>query len=116
RANCVEALNQFVREQRNNDFPIGLAVCCREEDYRELPGRFIFETAIKLLPLTEQQVREYIQLIGSEMSGLQTLLEQDAQLLREAQSPLMLSMMSLTYSLAPQELLKTTSQNAASEV
>lgn len=115
-ADCVEALNEFVKEQRNNDYPIGLAVCCRGEEYWRLPKRFIFERAVKLLPLKEHQIQEYIRLIGSEMAGLQTLLEQDSQLLKEAGSPLMLSMMSITYSLAPQELRKTTSQNEQADI
>jgi DNA polymerase III delta prime subunit len=103
-AGCVRAINEFVKHQREYNFPTGLAVCCREEDYRQLPDRFVFEGAIKLLPLKEQQIRAYFQLLGEDMTGLQTLLEQDPQLLKEAESPLMLSMMSLAYNLAPEEL------------
>lgn len=111
---CIQAINAFVEKQKEQEFPIGLAVCCREEDYHGLNTRFNFDGAIKILPLNADQIKEYIQKVGEGMTGLQTLLEQDSQLLKEAESPLMLSMMSMAYSLASQEMLHTNAESGES--
>ncbi|MFK8113978.1 MAG: CHAT domain-containing protein [Rubripirellula sp.] len=103
RESCVLAINDFMKRQIDHDGRCCLAVCSRFEEYERLESRFAFETAIKLRPLSEQQIRDFLAKFGAEMSGLQKFLESDPQLLEDAQSPLMLGMMSIAYSLNPDE-------------
>jgi hypothetical protein len=53
--------------------------------------------AICLRPLTQRQVEDYLAQFGSELGALRTALEKDQALRDLAQSPLMLSVMTLAY-------------------
>ena len=93
RAACVEAINQFEKE-----FGLaGLVVCCRREEYTNIPVRLKLNAAISLQPLTPKQVDEYLSVSGSRLAGLRSALSEDETLLTLAESPLMLSVMSLAY-------------------
>jgi hypothetical protein len=93
RADCVDAINGFVRD---TGVP-GLAVCSRLNEYTDLPVRLRLQGAIRLLPLTADQVDAALDRVGPALSGLRTALRQDAGLQALAQSPLMVSVMSLAY-------------------
>ncbi|MDM8566340.1 trypsin-like peptidase domain-containing protein [Candidatus Halobeggiatoa sp. HSG11] len=90
RASCVEAINTFVGKYR----PLGLAVCCRLREYKELPLLHL-EGAVCLQPLTEVQINSYLEQTGS--SSLQHLIDQDENLRELAETPLLLDLMSFTY-------------------
>jgi len=93
RAACVEAINKFEKE-----FGLaGLTVCCRREEYTNIPVRLKLNAAIRLQPLTLDQVNEYLSVAGSRLDGLRSALKEDETLLSLAESPLMLSVMSLAY-------------------
>jgi len=88
---CVEAINDF-----GEDFGLtGLVVCSRLQEYTNLPVRLKLSGAICLQPLTPKQVDDYMAAGGPKLDALRTALQRDNTLLSLAQSPLMLSIISL---------------------
>jgi hypothetical protein len=91
RASCVKAINAFVQKYQ----PLGLVVCCRRQEYVELPLRLQLEGSICLQPLTEMQISGYLEL--ANLSSLQILIAQDDNLQELAKNPLLLDLMSFAY-------------------
>ncbi|ESA38772.1 signal transduction protein with nacht domain protein [Leptolyngbya sp. Heron Island J] len=99
RAACVAALNQF-----HQDYGPEMVVCCRIRDYEILPHKLQFQAALYLRPLTDKQILTYLNRPDQGLTGLKSLLEQNAAVqdtttsLRSlARSPLILNIMVLTY-------------------
>ncbi len=92
-ANCINAINQF-REEHGLT---GIVVCGRLEDYEASPVRLKFSGAVRLQPLTAEQIDDFLAQAGDGLSGLRQAIQQDDVLAEMAQSPLMLSVMSLAY-------------------
>jgi hypothetical protein len=90
---CVQAINAFVQENG----PPGLAVCSRSAEYLRLPVRLKLKGAIRLLPLTSKQIADYFQKARPQLAALESALLRDPDLQGLAQSPLMLSVMTLAY-------------------
>jgi GTPase SAR1 family protein len=90
---CACAINDFRREHGLTP----LVVCCRIADYEALSTRLDLEGAVSLKPLTEKQVDDYLGRIGQELAALRTALKDDPILYELAQTPLMLSIMTLAY-------------------
>jgi hypothetical protein len=88
---CVTAINAFVEELN----PSGLVVCCRLNEYRWLPERLKLNGAICLEPLSEVEVGQYLAEGGSKLAALRDAVETDPVLQELAQTPLILSIMSL---------------------
>jgi eukaryotic-like serine/threonine-protein kinase len=99
RAACVETINSFCA----NFGLAGLVVCSRLQEYTDLPVRLKLNAAICLQPLHSEQIDNYVATVGSELDALYAVLRQDETLLTLAQSPLMLSIMTLAYRDAPTE-------------
>ena len=93
RAACVEAINRFTQGAGL----VGTVVCCRLQEYIDLPTRLILNAAVRLLPLSDDQVQNYLKTAGERLIGLQSLLQRDSAMRIEARSPLMLSLMSHAY-------------------
>lgn len=91
RAHCVKAINAFLEEST----PPGMVVACRFAEYEELPTRLRFKGAIKLLPLTTDQIDQYLAATGLE--AICTAVQGDAQLRELARTPLVLNIMVLAY-------------------
>jgi DNA polymerase III delta prime subunit len=100
RSACVKAINAFARDY---GLP-GVVVTSRREEYSQLPARLELHGAILLKPLTDTQISNYLTRAGSQLAALQATLQEDPVLRNQAQFPLMLSIMSMAYSLAPQGL------------
>jgi eukaryotic-like serine/threonine-protein kinase len=90
---CVTAINAFIEEFN----PSGLVVCCRLNEYRWLPKRLKLNGAIRLEPLSKDEVAEYFTKGGAELAGLHKAVNTDQVLEELTQTPLMLSVMSLAY-------------------
>ena len=90
---CVAAINTFIDESK----PSGLVVCCRLNEYRWLPDRLKLNGAIRLEPLSENQVAEYLTKGGPKLAALREAVNTDRVLRELTQTPLMLSIMSLAY-------------------
>ena len=88
---CVAAINAFMDEFN----PSGVVVCCRLNEYRWLPRRLKLNGAIRLEQLGEHEVGEYLAKGGSKLAALREAVTTDPVLQELAQTPLMLSIMSL---------------------
>ena len=93
RAACVEAINTF----RQDHGLVHVVVCSRYADYTMLTVRLKLQGAILVQPLNAQQIDAYVASAGDQLTGLRTALAEDAMLRELAQSPLMLSIMTLAY-------------------
>ena len=93
RAGCVRAINEFISEVGVS----GIAVCSRVTEYVAIGERLRFSGAIRIQPLTEQQIDEYLERAGSGLAALRHEVQKDPVLQDLAGSPLMLSVMTLAY-------------------
>ncbi len=93
RDGCVQALNQFIHGHHKTE----IAVCSRLQDYQDLSEKLLLRTAICVQPLTSEQVSHYFDSVGISLSALKIAVQRDRNLQKLAESPLMLSIMSLTY-------------------
>ena len=89
---CVRAINDFVQE-----YPSGLVVCSRLQEYMSLPVRLKLNAAICLQPLSLDQVEDYLEKAGPSLAALKEALKGDNNLQELIQTPLMLSITSLAY-------------------
>ena len=90
---CVRALNQFIQTHGITE----IVVCSRIRDYEILSERLKLQSAICIQPLTSEQIYQYLEQADEQFTALKTLLERNAELLKLATSPLILSVMSLAY-------------------
>ena len=93
RNDCVKALNQFIQEHGRTE----MVVCSRIRDYEALSERLRLRSAIYVQPLTFQQIDQYLEQGAEQLEALKTLLNHNAEIKKFASSPLILSIMSLTY-------------------
>jgi CHAT domain/NACHT domain len=101
RAACVQAINEFARERSMT----GVVVCCRFNEYIDLPLRLTLNGAIRLRTLTRDRVASYLETTGTRLASLRILLQRDSSLQVLAQTPFVLSMMIRTYQdMPPDEL------------
>src|SRR5271165_2988433 len=88
---CVAAINDFIDESK----PSGLVVCCRLMEYQWLPKRLKLNGAICLESLSSEEVSNYLLRGGPKLAALREAVGADPVLQELAQTPLMLSIMSL---------------------
>ena len=93
RERCVQAINQFSRTHGQT----AILVCSRLKDYDVLVNRLRFQGAVLIQPLTAEQIQTYLGQAGEALRGLREVLGQDKPLQELAQSPLMLSLMTIAY-------------------
>jgi hypothetical protein len=72
-------------------------VCCRLSEYRWLPKRLKLNGAIRIEPLSSEEVRKYLAGGGSKLEALRGAIDVDPVLKDLAQTPLVLRIMSLAY-------------------
>ena len=90
---CVRALNKFIETHNTAE----MVVCSRVKDYEALTERLRLSSAICIKPLSPKQVYSFLAKAGDSLAGLKTLLQQDLELEKFAQTPLILNIMSLAY-------------------
>lgn len=100
RATCATAINAF----RQSHPGVSLLVTTRSQDYRALALRLNLDKAIVLQPLSSDQIDQYLAQRGQRLANLRVALQNDATLRDLAQTPLMLSMMTLAYQQVPDDL------------
>lgn len=99
----MQALNQF-----KQDHGVELVVCSRIKDYEALSNRLNFQSAVYIRLLNLEQIYNYLNSVGADLTGLRTLIVEDTVLQELAQSPLMLNIMTLAYQgVAVENLPKT---------
>ena len=105
RTACIEAINSY--RQEHGLLP--MVVCSRRADYLDLATRIHLDSAVVVEPLTEQQIDSYLKGGGAPLRTLRLALHQNSELRDLAHTPLMLSILTLTYHGMPVEhLLYTT--------
>ncbi len=100
RVACAQAINQF----RQRYLTLPTVVTCRIKDYEALATRLNLSQAIVLQPLNLAQIDEYLGSMGPRLAGLRAALQTDMTLRELAESPLMLSMMTLAYYRMPEQV------------
>lgn len=98
---CITAINAF-----KGQFQTELVVCSRLSDYEKLNNRLNLATAVKLQPLTNEQIKDYLDQENLPLKVLLDTIKNDANLAEMARTPLMLSIMTLAYHGLSQEELK----------
>ncbi len=97
---CVHAINQFQADSR----PPHLVVCCRVAEYQNFGVKLQLHGAIHLLPLGDDQVRDY--LVEAGCQGLWHTIATDSKSMALARSPLLLGIMTVAAAeMAPPEWL-----------
>ncbi|MBK8905723.1 MAG: NACHT domain-containing protein [Anaerolineaceae bacterium] len=100
RVACAQAINQF----RQRYLTLPTVVTCRIKDYEALATQLNLAQAIVLQPLNLEQIDQYLGSMGPRLAGLRAALQTDATLRELAESPLMLSMMTLAYYRMPEQV------------
>ncbi|ABW32834.1 NACHT domain-containing protein [Acaryochloris marina] len=93
RNTCVKALNQFIQTHGRTE----MVVCSRIRDYEALTEELSLRSAIYVQPLTLQQIDDYLERSGDSLANLRSMLSQNSEIKAFASSPLILSIMSLSY-------------------
>ena len=88
----VPTINGFVEEHK-----VPLSVCSRRQEYEQLGTHLKLRGAILIQPLTSQQVAEYLLTTGVDVARIFQALHQDEELQDFAQTPLILSILVLSY-------------------
>ncbi|MBV8770727.1 MAG: NACHT domain-containing protein [Deltaproteobacteria bacterium] len=104
RYSCLTAINEFIGKYG----VVGIAVCSRLAEYSALAahGKLKLNAAIRLRPLSDGQINDYLRNAGSaSLSGLLSMLEEDSVLRALSQNPLMLSIMTRAYEDLPAQAL-----------
>jgi transcriptional regulator with XRE-family HTH domain len=93
RTACIEAINSYRQERGLSS----LVVCSRSTDYLAQATRVQLGCAVEIQPLTDQQIDDYLTSAGEPLEALRMALRQDASLREITSTPLMLSVLTLTY-------------------
>jgi Cdc6-like AAA superfamily ATPase len=93
RVECIRAINAF--QQVHDSVP--LVVCSRTTDYLNQAEKVAVQKAVLIQPLTVQQIDTYLEKAGEQLEGLQVVLRDDPNFREFANTPLMLSILTLTY-------------------
>src|SRR6266487_2083279 len=96
RPRCVQVINSYY-QQRLEEEPVPLVVCCRSREYMALPTRVTLHQAVSIEPLTDIQIVLYLQSAGYQLEALRHTLRNDPALYELAHRPLMLSIFTLAY-------------------
>jgi energy-coupling factor transporter ATP-binding protein EcfA2 len=90
---CLEAINLFHQHYAG----VPLVLCSRKSEYLQQPIRVQLQKAVVIQPLTEQQIETYFQAAHGKLEGVLHLLQRDTALRELAMTPLMLSILALSY-------------------
>lgn len=93
RNDCVSALNKFLDKYGITE----MAVCCRVQDYEALSERLKLRNAICIQPLSSEYINWYLEDVGKSLVGFKKLLQRDKELEKFAKTPLIFSVISITY-------------------
>ena len=93
RARCAEAINAF----RSDHGLMPLVVCSRMTEQRALPIKLRLRGAVVALPLTYEQIDANLERAGPRLAAVRAALQGDTVLQELAATPLMLSIIALTY-------------------
>ena len=105
RTACIEAINAYIPEHT-----APLVVCSRRADYFAQHARLHLNTAVVVQPLTPEQIDAYLGQMKDHLSAIRSAIQQDLVLQELVQTPLMLSILILSFQgHAIEQLLPTSS-------
>jgi DNA polymerase III delta prime subunit len=90
---CIQAINDY--HQGHSLVP--LVICCRVSDYRSQANQLELFRAVAIQPLTTEQITAYFEQIGERVASLRIAFTHDPVLQELATTPLMLTILILTY-------------------
>ncbi len=99
RTACIEAINAYRQEHGL----VSIVVCSRSFDYLALETRILLQSAVIVQPLTLEQIEDYLLSAGEKLVGVRNTFYEDKVLQELATTPLMLSIITLTYAGIPVE-------------
>jgi DNA polymerase III delta prime subunit len=91
---CIDAISTYRKEHL-----VPLVVCSRRAEYEEIERqkRLVLQSAVVVEPLTRQQVETYLVQAGQQLGTVRTVLHANPVLQELITTPLMLSVLTLTY-------------------
>jgi len=91
---CIEAINTYHSKHK-----VRLVVCCRLEEYQALSEqqRLTVQSVVAIQPLSSEQVNDYLARAGEGLAAVQTAMNTNHALQELLTTPLMLSVVALTY-------------------
>lgn len=92
RDECVDAINTFQSEH-----VVELVVCSRIEDYESLEQQLNIPTAVRILPLTLNQINAFVSRDNLKLKAVGATLRNDPTLHKLAQTPFFLNIMAMAY-------------------
>ena len=93
RDKCVTRTNEHL----NRYGATSIVICSRQFEYQTLRKRLQLDTALRIQPLSEEQIYEFLRKTSNEFRAVQNMIEEDKIFLELAQFPLMLNIMLLAY-------------------
>lgn len=100
---CVEAINTYRKEIGGL---VPTLVCSRITEYEVIQRKLRLRGAVLIEALTQTQVDDYLVRIGEPLRAVRELVDTDPELMELLDSPLMLSVVSLTFRDASPEALR----------
>ncbi len=92
RPRCIDAINAYHREHM-----VPMVLCSRKAEYFAQSNRVELQNAVVVQPLTTTQIDTYLSIAGNKLATVREALREDRQLRVLATTPLMLSILMLTY-------------------
>jgi MFS family permease len=89
---CVKAINDFRRQ-----YIVPIVICSRTAEYDALTTSLKVHSAVCIQPLSQEQVRVYLDKVGAELTAVSDMLQDDKPMRELSRSPLMLNIMTLAY-------------------
>jgi len=92
RPRCIDAINAYHKEHM-----VPIVLCSRKAEYFAQSNRVELRNAVVVQPLTTTQIDNYLSMAGNKLTAVREALREDRQLRALATTPLMLSILTLTY-------------------
>jgi eukaryotic-like serine/threonine-protein kinase len=108
---CVQEINRFNRFGRQ--FPVPMVVATRQAEYEMLGTKLQLDAAVAIGPLSADVVLSHLQEAGSRMQTIVAAVRSDPGMVDLLRSPLLLSMLTLTYAGLPESRLNALSSDPA---
>jgi MFS family permease/DNA polymerase III delta prime subunit len=93
RSSCIQAINMYHQEHTL----VPIVLCSRKAEYEAQSTRVTLSKAVVVQPLTPQQIDDYLTQAGQQLEAVRSLLHDDQELQELARTPLMLTILILTY-------------------
>ncbi|GAA4602633.1 hypothetical protein GCM10023195_08290 [Actinoallomurus liliacearum] len=94
RAACASQINEYIRHSG----AVPLVICSRTADYAALGIKLDLDDAVRLEPLSREQIASFLEHLGEPLDGIRTAIASDPVLWDLVRTPLMLHVAVAAYS------------------